>query len=234
MNEILGVRIVENREVARATRWITLEGELPYELEPGHIVVVYVPDLAHNWVRHPYTVSWAEPGRFSILYRVVRHGRTTPTMAEMGPGDTLRLGSRHGEPVRRLVGDAPRLVGVSTGVGVGPLAGYVRTRPERAITLVSGFREEADMVPVQGVDWRPTLTRPGPAWTGRVGRVDQHLAGLDTPETHWHLVGNGAMIVSVRAGLLGAGVPLSRLTIEVYFDKGAAPDPEVVARIAGR
>ena len=136
MNEIIGVRIVENREVAHATRWLTLEGDLPYELEPGHIVVVYVPDLAHNWVRHPYTVSWASPGRFSILYRVVRGGRTTEGMAAMGVGDTLRLGSRHGEPVRRLVGDAPRLVGVSTGVGIGPLLGYARTEHGRAVTLI--------------------------------------------------------------------------------------------------
>ena len=99
MNEIAGAQIVENREVARGTSWLVIEAEdeLPDVYGPGNIVLVYVPDPTGKWVRHPYTVTHAEGRRLGILYRIVPGGRTSPFMAMMRPGETLRIGGRFGE-----------------------------------------------------------------------------------------------------------------------------------------
>ncbi len=251
MKEIAGARIVENREVARGTRWLVVEPEEPVAevYAPGHIVAVYVPDPTGRWVRHPYSVSWADGARIGVLYRVIPGGRTTPFLATMRPGEILRLGGRFGEPVARLVGDAAALVGVSTGTGLGPLQGYARLA-DRPVSLLAGFRERTDVPLAAELDalaaatptftWRPTLTRPDPAWTGLRGRVGAHLRaalddvrarGADARAVHWHLVGNGAMVTDVRAGLLAAGVEPARVTTETYHNRGTAVDPAVEARI---
>lgn len=263
MRQIVGARIVEHREVARATRWLVVETEAEAESEgpaveagdatgPGHVVVLYVPDPEGKWIRHPYTVSWSEGRRLAFLYRVIRGGRTTPCMSLMGKGETLRLGGRFGLPISALIPAAsPAVVCVSTGSGVGPIHGYVREAllggaggVRRPIVLLAGFREAADIAQGLALDalaerhpdftWHPTLTRPAPAWAGRVGRVTAHIGSVSVAGAYWHLVGNGAMVTDVRAGLLGAGVALSRISTETYFNRGTSPDLAVVdAIVAG-
>lgn len=247
MKKIAGARIVEHREVARATQWLVLEPEEPLaELHaPGDVVAVYVPAVGGRWVRHPYTASSAEDGRLGILYRVIRGGRTTPTMAVMTPGETLRLGGRFGASIGRLVGEAPALVGLSTGTGVGPLLGWARAADRHAV-LLTGFREPADipfadaLAALPHTTWLPTLSAPDPGWTGLVGHVTAHLsaaaaalrqAGVDPRAAHWHLVGNGAMVVDARAGLVAAGIAHDRVTMETYHNRGTEPDPAVVTGI---
>jgi ferredoxin-NADP reductase len=256
MTEILGARIVENREVARATRWLVIETDEPPEMAyvPGHIVALYVPSPGEKWVRHPYTVSWAEGARIGVLYRVVRGGRTSPFMATMTAGDTLRLGGRFGEAVSTLVDpEAAAIVGVSTGSGVGPLHGFAaRALPNdpRPITLLAGFRDAADAALVPELDalaaahphfsWRAALSRPDAgALAGRAlaGRVTAHVGtlralGVSPLSTHWHLIGNGAMAIDLRAGLLAGGVSRERVTFETYHNRGTSPDLAVVAAIA--
>ena len=251
MKEIAGARIVEHREVARATRWLVIEldeADPPEVWAPGHILALYVPNPASKWVRHPYTVSWAEGTRIGILYRVIVGGRTSPFMATLEPGEVLRIGGRFGAPIASLVPeDAPAVIGVSTGTGLGPLHGYaaraLEEAPERPVTLLAGFREEADIAlgseltalagRFPALTWHPTLSRPSPGWTGLVGRVGAHVASIAVEGAHWHLVGNGAMVTDIRAGLLARGVAQASITTEIYFNRGTSPDPVVAAAVAG-
>jgi NAD(P)H-flavin reductase len=248
VKEIAGAVVVENREVARGMRWLVLEAEAdpPEVYEPGHIVALYVPDPGGRWSRHPYTVCWCEGPRIGLLYRVVPHGRTTPFLAMMGPGETVRLGGRFGEPVHRLVLDAGVLIGVATGSGLGPLRGYARTAG-LPVVLLAGFRGPADIPVVDALaggtepfTWMPTVTHPDEAWGGRVGRVNAHVgdalaaarAAAPGLPVHWHLVGNGGMVTDVRAGLLAAGVQQPRITTEIYHARGSVPDEAAAAEIA--
>jgi len=256
MTEIIGARIVENREVARATNWLVIETDeapaAPYL--PGHIVALYVPSPGGKWVRHPYTVSWAEDRRIGVLYRVIRGGRTSPFMATLPPGETVRLGGLFGAPVAALVpSEASAVVGVCTGSGVGPLRGYAAgalPQEARPIFLLAGFRDAVDIALARELDtlaaahprftWRAALSRPDPhALSGRAlaGRVTAHVGtlralGVPPLDAHWHLVGNGAMVIDLRAGLLAGGVPRERVTFETYHNRGTTPDPAVVDAVA--
>jgi NAD(P)H-flavin reductase len=248
MNEIQGARVVENREVARGTRWLVFEseGEPAEAYGPGNVLAFYVADLDGKWIRHPYTVSWAEGRRVGLLYRVILAGRATRVMAELRPGEVVRFGGRYGEPIRTIVTpDARAVIGVSTGTGIGPLRGFVRealaTGYDRPITLYTGFRTVADIPYADELRaleapgrfaWVPSLTEPSPGWTGLTGRVTTTVPARVDRDAHFHLVGNGAMVAELRAGLLAGGIPAHRVTQEVYFNRVPSPDRATVERIA--
>ena len=50
--------------------------------------------------------------------------------------------------------------------------------------------------------------------------------------THYHMIGNGSMVIEWKAGLSEAGVPASRVTLEMYFNHKEAPREDVVKQIA--
>lgn len=240
MKEIAGARVVECREVARGSRWLVLEPDEPDAWAPGHDVALYVPELDGRWVRHPYTVSWAAAGRLGILFRVIPGGRITPAMEHLRPGEVLRLGGRFGEPIARVVRDAPRVVVVTTGTGVGPALGFAADA-DRSVSLLSGFREAVDIPRLEtlerveqnpNVRWLPTISRADGGWRGLRGRVTAHLHDVAAPDAHWHLIGNGAMIAELHAGLLAAGVERERVTSETYFNRGVSPPSAGVAAVA--
>jgi NAD(P)H-flavin reductase len=243
--------VVSNREFARGSRWITLRAEdahpLPYE--PGNVLALRLDDL-----KHAYTVTWGDPEArtFSIIYRVIPTGRMTPRLAATGPGQVVRFSGVHHNPIRHEVNAAARaVVGLATGTGVGPLFGYFRFVLEkglerRPLSLYVGYREDADIGPREELDalaaahanfsWSPTLSQPGPGWKGLRGRLTESVPPLIARprETHFHLVGNGAMLVEMEAALSQVGVPADFVSDEYYFNWDASADEETVRRIAAR
>lgn len=248
-------RVIENREIARGSRWIKLHAEdqhpLPYE--PGHVLSLRMTQ--GDWqMRHAYTITWANADErtFNIIYRVIPHGRMTPRLAMLEAGAPLEFSGVHHNPIRHEVNAGARaVVGIATGTGVGPLYGYFRYVLERGLesrpcSLFIGFRQEADIGPRSELDalaarfanfrWTPTLTQPTPSWPGLRGRVTESVPGLiERPrETHFHLVGNGLMIVEMEAALAKIGVPGDFVSDEYYFNWNAEATQEAAAAIAGR
>ena len=94
--------------------------------------------------------------------------------------------------------------------------------------------------------WRAVISGSGDSsGGGGAGRLSgseanlQHLtaavAGFKKPgggiDTHFHLIGNGAMVNEFQAGLAQGGVPEERVTTEMYFNHKAEPDQEAVDAI---
>ncbi|MBI2923466.1 MAG: FAD-dependent oxidoreductase [Planctomycetes bacterium] len=247
--------VLANREFARGSRWITLRAgdEHPVPYEPGNVLALRLGHAGAT-MKHAYTVTWADPAArtFSIIYRVIPAGRMTPRLAALGPDAPVEFSGVHHNPIRHEVNPGARqVVGLATGTGVGPLYGYFRYVLEgalerRPLALFVGFREEADIGPRAELDalaaahpnftWAPTLSSPGPAWEGLRGRLGESVPPLiERPrETHFHLVGNGAMLVEMEAALAQAGVPEVFISDETYFNWEAEPADDVVARITAR
>lgn len=247
--------VVENREIARGSRWIVLraEDEHPVPYEPGNVLALKMTD--GDWhMKHAYTVTWADAEKktFSIIYRVIPDGRMTPRLAKAGPGARLEFSGVHHNPIRHEVNaNARAVVGLATGTGVGPLYGFCRFVLERGlldkpISLYVGYREESDIGPRAELDdlakrfhnfrWAPTLSRPGASWQGLRGRLGESVPPLiEHPrETHYHLVGNGGMLVEMEAALEKAGVPGEFVSDEYYFNWDAEASAETAAAIAAR
>lgn len=245
-----GATVTENRAVGRGCRLlrVVVADELPFPFEPGHVVV-----LRHAGHKHPYTISAADPSRreLGMVLRVIPDGRLTPSLEAAAPGLALELSGLHHEPVRSLVAqDAQGFIGLSTGSGIGPLWGFAEqalaSGSQLPITLFAGFREAADLCLAPELDalqarhpnfrWHPTLTSPGPGWTGLVGRVGESAPPMiqEPLLRHYHLVGNGGMLAEMKAALALVGVPAHQVSTEVFFNFNAKATPEAAQAIAGR
>ncbi len=246
-------RVVENREMAEGSLWLTLQAvdDEPARYEPGHVLSLALKNTDGSLQRHAYTVSSAEPAgeRFSHLYRVIRDGRLTPRFKRLEVGNEVYFHGPFHTPIQEEIApDATRIVGVATGTGIGPLYGFaVKALAEgeaRAIAVYVSFRrfEDVALLPELGRLARQhenflfdySLTEPPPVWSGLIGRVQEavpvHLRDLD--RTHLHIVGRGDMVHVWQAAWLRAGFAPSRVSIETYFHHHARPGEAEVDALA--
>jgi NAD(P)H-flavin reductase len=251
-NQPRPARVVENHLIARGTCWLSLriEDEWPLPYRAGTITSVLL-EVGGRRLRHPYTVSAVDPENreIALLFRVIQGGAMTPVLSQLGAGNLVAIAGAFSTPIATMIRpEATSVVGISTGSGVGPLAGFARealldpawTRP---ITLLTGFRAESDVPLAPQLEameedprfvWQLCLSQGSKAWEGPRDRVSAVLpsAVKQLAGAHVHLVGNGAMVNEVRAGLLKAGFPTEFVTSETYFNRTVAPDPQVVQRLA--
>jgi NAD(P)H-flavin reductase len=245
-------RVVENRLIARGSCWLSLriEDEWPLPYRPGTITSVLLEVGGHR-LRHPYTVCAVDPEsrEIALLFRVIQGGNMTPLLSQLGAGNELAIAGAFATPIAGLIRpEATSVLGISTGTGIGPLAGFARealldpdwTRP---ITLLSGFRTEVDVPLAPQLEameedprfsWQLCLSQGSENWEGLRGRVTTVLPKVveSLQGVHVHLVGNGKMITELRAGLLKVGFPTEFLTSETYYNRNVPPDPQVVQQLA--
>ena len=133
--------ITENTPVTESVRRMRLEAPELEEQKPGGFVNIRLEGL---YLRRPISVFDSEPGRLTILYKVV--GRGTEQMSGLLPGTGLDVltGLGNGYDLTKA-GDAPLLLG--GGVGVPPL--YLLAKKLRAegrtVTAVLGFNTAAEV-----------------------------------------------------------------------------------------
>ena len=133
--------ITENCPVTESVWRMRLGAPGLEEQKPGGFVNIRLDGL---YLRRPISVFDAEPGRLTILYKVV--GRGTEQMKDLEPGVQLDVltGLGNGYDLSKA-GDRPLLLG--GGVGVPPL--YLLAKKLRAegkaVTAVLGFNTAAEV-----------------------------------------------------------------------------------------
>jgi CDP-4-dehydro-6-deoxyglucose reductase len=120
---------------------------------------------------------------------------------------------------------------IATGTGIAPFRALAQAHIHPGsprVTLLFGARVEASLLyhsELQALARRcpafaywPTLTRPEPSWTGRVGRVQAHLdeAIAGRGDLDFYLCGLKQMVDDVRLILKGKGVDRKRMFYEKY------------------
>jgi len=249
----LGV-ILENKAMGRGNRWLKLQVQdsRPLTHEPGTVVGLSFRH-GEDLLRHVYTVSRADPenGTLEFLYRVIPGGRMTPLLEALAPGAELQVTGRGGHPIRHEVDTQPEgIVLVSTGTGIGPLYGFSQMALDRdlkiPLKLFAGFREVQDACLADELgemaaqhanfEWRFSLSKPDAAWTGLRGYVTESMAEVLGPvgKLHFHLVGNGDMVVELYEVLMAVGLKDERVTSEIYFNYPDTLDPERLKLLASK
>ena len=133
--------ITENSPVTESVWRMQLGAPGLEEQKPGGFVNIRLDGL---YLRRPISVFDSEPGRLTILYKVV--GRGTEQMKDLEPGAQLDVltGLGNGYDLSKA-GDRPLLLG--GGVGVPPL--YLLAKKLRAegktVTAVLGFNTAAEV-----------------------------------------------------------------------------------------
>jgi ferredoxin-NADP reductase len=200
------------------------------------------------WMRGPYTVSAATPYTLNILTRTV--GAKSRAFAQAEPGTPLRVGGKFKVPIAKGISDqTKRVVLISTGVGIGPCVGAIEqmlsSGTEYTVDLISSFRFPNQVIYKTYLEfWQEAYEGKFtfiPIVTDEVGRLsasDENLKLItdsnvcSLTQTHYHLIGNGQMVNEFKQGLLKAGVPKEKVTLEVYFNHKEPANQEAIDRIA--
>ncbi|CAB9502015.1 expressed unknown protein [Seminavis robusta] len=230
--------------------------DIQLDYQPGHVLALELEDKSDDlnddakrnggWMRGPYTVSRSSKDSIDVLVRVV--GKKSKAFSESPEGTPVRFGGKFKVPI--LVGvkkeDTKSVVLVSTGVGIGPCVGAIELAMEDdsfpPIALFASFRDPEDVVYddylSQMAKENPTKFQWHPIVTSESGRISsceenlEHVCNFATPDSHYHMIGNGQLVNEWKAGLAQAGVPEDKVTVEQYFNHKAESDQGAINNIA--
>jgi ferredoxin-NADP reductase len=226
------VRLVEWREIAPNTRHFVFEvpGVTEFYFIPGQFVS-FTETIGGKQITRPYSIASAPDGnRFEICLNLLPDGYFSPLLFSMQHGDTLEMGQPLGYFVLR--NPSKDAVFVGTGTGVTPfrsiLKAYLGQGDSKQFTLIFGVRYEQSLLYGQDFEelakahsnfqYRPTLSRPGPEWTGRTGHVQPHLLEAigERRDLDVYICGLKLMVDDVRAMLKGMGFDRKQIIFEKY------------------
>lgn len=225
-------RLIRSREIGPEVREFLFEamGVETLEFTPGQFVSFSSTHLGRP-VTRAYSIASAPNGnRFELCLNRVKEGLLSPWLFGMAPGAEIEMQGPLGyfgprQPFRDSLL-------VATGTGIAPfrsflMSGQVLDSGAR-ITLLFGARYEAGLVYRElfedlakrrpGFLFLPTVTRPAADWTGRTGRVQQHLeeALAGRKDIDVYLCGLKAMVDDVRTLLKQRGFDRKQIIVEKY------------------
>lgn len=236
-SEAFDVRVVAARPLAPAVRELVLErvdGQA-FRFDAGQWVNLVLP-LPEGEIKRAYSIaSPPDDGspRFEIAVTHVEGGPGSRYLHALPEGAVVRAIGPQGFFTRAGAEQAPSLF-VGTGTGVTPLRSMIRATlaagGDAPLALLFGARHEEDVLYREELErltrahprfrYEITLSRPGPAWAGRRGWVQAHLAELvggDGAGLHVYVCGLDRMVSAVRAMLRGElGVDRKRVHAERY------------------
>ena len=135
------LKVTENVPVTESVRRMRLEAPELEDQKPGGFVNIRLEGL---YLRRPISVFDSEPGRLTILYKVVGKGTEQMSGLRIGTGLDVLTGLGNGYDLTKA-GNAPLLLG--GGVGIPPL--YLlakRLREEgKPVTAVLGFNTVSEV-----------------------------------------------------------------------------------------
>jgi ferredoxin-NADP reductase len=225
-------RLVESHEIAPDIRHFTFDtpGVEQFLFVPGQWVS-FEETVAGESITRAYSIASPPNGNhFELCLNRVENGHLSPYLFSMHPGDTVEMRGPFGTFLFRDPASDSLLV--ATGTGIAPFRAMLQARlvqhPSQQITLLFGvrheegllYRAEFEALARQYSTFRfwPTLTRPGPDWKGRTGRVQQHLDEALGPrrDIDVYICGLHQMVDEVRAQLRSMGFDRKKMIYEKY------------------
>jgi CDP-4-dehydro-6-deoxyglucose reductase len=228
----MNATLIESFEIAPEVRHFVFEarGEENFSFIPGQFVSC-TETLNGKEITRAYSIA-SPPGgkRFDLCLNRVVDGVFSPWLFAMKPGDSIDMRPPLGFFVLR---QPPReAVLIATGTGIAPfrsmLLAQLPAGDRRPFTLLFGvrhehgilYRDDFEKLAREHPNFRflPTLTQPGPAWTGRAGRVQTHISEVvaDRRDLDVYICGLKAMVDDVRAFLKDMGFDRKHIVYEKY------------------
>lgn len=224
--------LLETREIAPEIRHFVfaVEGVDSFPFVPGQFVS-FTEQFEGKPITRAYSIASTPDGnRFELCLNLVKDGRFSPHLFQLQPGEQVPMKGPVGTFTLRNPGrDA---LFVATGTGIAPMRGLLRQAlaegPECRPTLLFGvrhehsllYREEFETLAAAHPRFRflPTLTRPTESWTGRRGRVQEHLEEAlgGRTDIDVYVCGLKDMVNSVRELLKERGFDRRQIIVEKY------------------
>jgi CDP-4-dehydro-6-deoxyglucose reductase len=218
--EVTTALVVDVRPVGTDVVEVRLapEGTSSMRFLPGQHLDILLPEGA----RRSFSMASLPGGDEVVLHvRRIPGGRFTEgRLGKLKAGDSLRIELPLGAFRYHAEDDRPILM-VATGTGLAPLRSMLEAMLDDAlrppVALYWGNRGAADLYAHEElVDWSgrhaefayvPVLSRAGPEWNGRRGRVQQAVAEdlPDLSEQSIYLCGSASMVADARAAFIARG-----------------------------
>jgi ferredoxin-NADP reductase len=228
-------RLIQFVDIAPGVRHFVFETpEIPrLEFVPGQFVSLS-DGVEGKTITRAYSIASAPDGnRFELCLNRVDEGAFSPHLFDLTPGDAVEMLPPLGTfTLRQPVRDS---LLVATGTGIAPFRSILKSGAVNAalnvgtqFTLLFGVRYESHLLYAKEFEqmarqfpnfrfW-PTLTQPGPEWTGRGGRVQTHLeeAVGGRRDLDFYLCGLRPMVDDVRERLKAMGFDRKQIRSEKY------------------
>jgi CDP-4-dehydro-6-deoxyglucose reductase len=196
------------------------------EFTPGQFLS-FTDELHGKKITRAYSIASPPCGnRFDLCLNRVKQGVFSPHLFDLHPGDTIEFKGPYGVFVPRI--PPSDSVFVAMGTGVAPFRSMLLAGFSRPATLLLGvrhehgllYREEFEALARARPDFSfwPTITRPEPGWTGRVGRVQVHLLEAigERRDIDVYICGLREMVDEIRGRLKELGFERRRIVYEKY------------------
>jgi CDP-4-dehydro-6-deoxyglucose reductase len=225
-------RLIESQEIAPGVRHFLFEapGVERIDFVPGQFVSLS-DAIEGKTITRAYSIASAPAAgnRFELCLNRVGDGAFSPHLFAMIPGDSVDMKPPLGTFVLRQPLRDSLLA--ATGTGVAPFRSMLKAslaKDSPVFTLLLGaryeshllYREEFEEMARRFPQFRfwPTLTRPGPQWTGRVGRVQAHVAEAvgERRDIDVYLCGLREMVDDLRQILKNMGFDRKQIRYEKY------------------
>ena len=207
---------------------LELGGTPPFRFRAGQYLTLH---LASESEPLPYSIASADIGGEPVTFTLaIGPGTGAELLAGTGPGAELAVGGPFGS---FTLESAPAALLVGAGTGLAPLRAHSLewlARPGSApIVLLAGARTQSDLLwhdellalarRHAGFRYEPVLSQPGPSWTGRRGRVQEHLRAFTSTlpaSFEARVCGAVDMVASTVSRLEELGVARARIAAESY------------------
>jgi ferredoxin-NADP reductase len=224
-------KLLSSREVAPATRHFEFEvpGLDELRFKPGQFVSIKHMFDGREITRAYSIASKPDGNRFALCLNRIESGLVSSYLFALEVGTEIEIGEPLGYFTLRNPGrDA---LFVATGTGVAPFRSMLLQHlPEvrQPVTLLMGcryeqglmYREEFDQLARDHAHFSfvPTVTRPDELWSGKTGRVQEHLdeALSERTDIDIYICGLKEMVDGVRALLKQKGFDRKQIIYEKY------------------
>ncbi len=210
---------------------------LRFRLDPGQnmswrpgqhteLAILAAPEL-----KVPYSIaSIPDPRRPNELELALSAVGGQALLAALALGARVLVSPARGEFVWQPAPGPSLFIGIGTGIA--PLRAMLHARLQHGggepTTLLFGARSQADLLFRDELEqlgrahahfsFVPTLSRPETTWSGRTGRVQQHLASIvgSASDPAVYLCGKREMVADCVARLLALGINEARVRSEAH------------------
>ena len=224
-------RLLESKEIAPGVLHLEFELASGEELSfvPGQFVSLKRMFEGKEVIRAYSIASVPNGNRFALCLNEVRCGLFSPFLFTLQPGAEIEVAPPLGYFTLRNR-DRDMLM-IATGTGVAPFRSMLAAHLAELntqVTLMLGtryagtllYREEFEDLARKYPNFRfwPTITKPAEDWTGRTGRVQQHLdEALDgRTDLDVYLCGLKEMVDDIRGLLKQRGFDRKHVVYEKY------------------
>lgn len=201
---------------------ITFKPNKPFQFAPGQFLSLVVPQGFRAKIKRCYSFALApeqsKMSGYEICVKLVDNGRGSEFLQSLIVGDRFRILAPYGDFKLKIEAhqDPKHVVLVATGTGIAPFRSMLEQLEKlvhmgKKVHLLAGVRSEDEVLYASefqkaGVDVRYCVSKPGPNWAGKKGRVTDLLEDLKNQialkNTDFYLCGNGNMVHSVSAMLI--------------------------------